>query len=70
MVSSMPGIDTGAPERTLTSKRVRRHRRSAARRLLDAADLLAQLLVQTGRPALGQVGLAGLGGDDEAWWDR
>ena len=66
IVSIIPGIDTGAPERTLTSSGSAgspKRRPSAASR---PRHPLAQLVVEAGRPAVGEVGAAGLGRDDEA----
>ena len=66
IVSIIPGMDTGAPERTLTSKRVGRVPETPAHALLDLLEVTADLFVQAVRPARCQIGAAGLGADDEA----
>ena len=53
----MPGIETGAPDRTLTSSGSAGSPNRAADLRLDAAMCVAQLGVETGRPAAREVAL-------------
>ena len=66
IVSIIPGIDTGAPERTLTSSgsagSPKRRPTAASTRAIRRAELV----VEPGRPAVGQERPAGRGRDHEA----
>ena len=64
-MSIIPGIDTGAPERTLTSSGSAGSPKRRPSEGLDAAHPLAQLVVEAGRPAVREEPTAGLGRDDE-----
>ena len=64
-MSIIPGIETGAPDRTLTSS----GSRGSPKRRPTAASIAGhpdpELLVEAGRPAAGQERAAGLGRDRE-----
>ena len=65
MVSIMPGIETGAPDRTLTRSGVRRAAKRLADEPLDPSHVLPELGVQARRPAVGEILDAGRGRDRE-----
>ena len=66
MVSSMPGMETGAPERTLTSSGSRGSPKVRPTCSPMRATCARSSASSPARPAVAPEGLAGLGGDDEA----
>ena len=70
IVSIIPGIDTGAPERTLTSSGSAGSPKRRPTRRSICPHVRADLVLEPGRPAVGEVVQAGRGGDDEARRDR